>query len=686
GDPATNGTAAGELADRPQASEGSDGEAEPDPSIEPAPADETGPTDRAEADDQTAAAAAEPVDTEPDDDPRPTDVPPADTEPVDTEPDDDPRATDARPADTEPVDATPGGDPRATDVPPTDTEPVAAEPDGDPRPSDAAAPVTDLGPAIGDDPSTAGDPPTADEVPALPVPPPPPPGSGDPSPDRSTQPAGRPVAEPMLFRLTDDRPAGIPTGRDRVGAQPTRSAATPPAADSQPAPVPAIILDQPAADRAGRDPQPARFHQSAQVQTAPAQISARSAPARSGRRWPAFAVAILIGGLFGVGAAVVLTQAVDRGSEQAAPATQVAAPTDDGQPAPAAPTIADTAPPPSLVDNGQLSLHGIAFVPGTAELTAASRDRLAEVVDAVAQYPPEATTIAVRTFSEPTAQANRDLSARQAQAVADQLTALGMEFGGLSLDGRGAAPLVDALPVQNFVVVGTGLRASALAPMIDDLSPFAIGIDPGTGTLRPESREVLDRVGQLMAAAPGGTITLAGYAYDQFGGPANQRLAVASTDAAQAYLVDAHGIEPGRVAVVAPGSLPFVVGTDIGTHVELRWGRTAAVAVAVADLDRAALRFTAGSAVLTDAASAQFERLAALLSETGADAVIHIRTATEASVAANAELSSRQAAAVADYLSGTGLDGGQVRVFGGGDVARLRSDGPASEVTVTILP
>ena len=39
-----------------------------------------------------------------------------------------------------------------------------------------------------------------------------------------------------------------------------------------------------------------------------------------------------------------------------------------------------------------------------------------------------------------------------------------------------------------------------------------------------------------------------------------------------------------------------------------------------------------------------------------------------------------------EYLTGTGLTGGQVRVFGGGDVTRLRSDSLASELTITVLP
>ena len=501
-------------------------------------------------------------------------------------------------------------------------------------------------------------------------------------------PEADPILDPDPYPQTEDDHADEPEVSSLFTLAPDEP--EPPEEIQRPTPVPAIIFDDPV-------PPAAEVLIPTEIHDRPAHLAdpsfavqqhqpmARAVLAPTRRRWPAFAGAIALGGLFGVVAALILTQAFGGDEEPGTPPQAVEADVDGDQASVSATQVQPSAPNPLVVD-GRLTFHDLAFAPGTAELTQASQDRLAALAQALSGLDPGPATVSVRTFGGATAQADRDLSVLQAQALADSLVALGVQFDQISVVGRGAAPLTESLPVDNFIVIGSGLRASALAPVVDGLSPFAVGIDEQSGALRPESQRVLDQVGVLMAATDEGSISLAGYAFSQAGGPANKALAEQATMAAKQYLVETYGISPDRVSTVTPGSLPFVVGSSVHTHVQVAWGSAATTAVAVAQLDRAALTFGPGSDQVSPAAAAELDRLAAIIADTSAEAVIHIRTATEPTPSANAQLSSRQAAAVTEYLTGTGLTGGQVRVFGGGDVTRLRSDSLASELTITVLP
>ncbi len=425
------------------------------------------------------------------------------------------------------------------------------------------------------------------------------------------------------------------------------------------------------------------------------QLNPTAAPPPAKRRWPAFVTAIVVGGTLGIGGAVLLTNMQNDGDEdtqssqaplvanevtgQEATGTETSVGQDDGG-------AAEQSTSTSLLADGQLIAHAVGFVPGTTELTETSQATLQLVAASVAELPPEPTAITVRTFTQPTAEANRELSEQQAVALGDYLAALGVEFGGLSLRGVGAAPLAQAMPVENFVVARPSLRTTDITDTIAAIGPFEIGVDPDSLQLRPESIQALSQIGTALNRSDEGSVSLAGYSYDRPTAEANKAMATAAVDAAREYLTTVHQIDPTRLLVLAPGSLPYVLGPTQGGHVEIKRGRSVAVDVAVHSVEQPLVSFAAGSDALSGAAAEELGRVAGLLTEAEAQAVISVRSSGESSADANRRLSDLQADAIASYLADTGLAEGQVRVYGVGDIERLRSDTATSEVTITVLP
>lgn len=497
------------------------------------------------------------------------------------------------------------------------------------------------------------------------------------------------TAKPKTSEPTPAEPEALPaTHRREPSEQPPSFFAQALPVPPPPASSPSIVLDT-TTPRLGA-PQPVGGDVTPVA--APGLRSPHGVPERAPRRWVPFAFAVSIGAVLGVGGALLLTwlQSDDVIDAQPAPAVTgadadqpiVAEPIDgqtNEQPAETDPSAA-----PSLLNNNQLRSHGLGFEPGTVELTPAAEANLDRNVAAAQGAAPAPVVITVRTFTEATPEQNRELSKRQAAAVAEQLTSRGLPTSEVVIRGLGAAPFGPDLPVANFVVARANLGADQLQQAMADLGPFEIGIETATDELRPESLFALDRLGEAMAAHRDGSVSLAGYAYAQPSEDGNKQAATAAVAAARDYLTANHQIDPDRLVLLAPGALPFVLGPTVGGHVEVHWGAGPEVAD-IYGLTETPVTFAVGSDALSGAVIEQLDRLADLLIGHPITAVLSVRASSEPSEGANQRLSVGRADAINNYLVDAGVPEDRVRVFGVGDVTSLRSADAGDDLTITVV-
>ncbi len=423
--------------------------------------------------------------------------------------------------------------------------------------------------------------------------------------------------------------------------------------------------------------------------------SDRRAPQRR-RRWPAFAIATGIGATIGIGGAVVLSQLLQF------PRTETAAVSDPAAPlevtAPTSPEASDTdarATQVGTVDepsadlaaaaaDGRLDLNTIRFVPGTVELTDDAEETIQRLATVIETRPDTPISITVRTYSERDAAGNLALSIEQAEALAARLVELGAEPGRIGVSGLGSPLLSPSQPVQNFVIASAGLPQTPLKSVVDDLSPFAVGVDPATLELRAESIASLDQLGAALSST-GQDVGLAAYSFGQADETRNRELAGQAVEAVAAYLVDRHGVDRERISALVPGQAPYVVGAELGNHVELHWGDDAAPAVALQQLPQERIGFVPGTATLTTEGDELLDEVAAAITGSEHALVVDVQTFSEPSKQANAVLSGGQAEAVAEHLLAAGVPAERLRVFASGDVSQFADPGRDGRVILTLL-
>lgn len=407
------------------------------------------------------------------------------------------------------------------------------------------------------------------------------------------------------------------------------------------------------------------------------------------RRWPAFAVATVIGASLGIAGALVLFQFFRPASpELTAPApetpvrtsvTEAPESTVEGNPLQAVGLA-------NLAATGRFELNTIRFVPGTADLTEDSDAMLVEAAEAIAGRPTAPLSIYVRTFSEPTAIANRELSGRQGLRIQERLAELGVPISSMLVNPLGAAPLNEVQPVQTFVVPSSGLEPSDLRTAAQQVNPFAIGLDPVTNQLRPESIVPLTVLGQELAENEATTLSLAAYSYSGAADSWNQEMASVAAEAAAAYLVTNHNIDRSRVSILTPGQTPYAIGAALGGHVFVQWGDGAAINRELESLDLASVSFAPGSARLTPEATGVLDDIAAIGTARQVTLVIGVHTATESTETANADLSLIQAQTILDYLGSAGLDAQNVQVYGSGTMRQFNGQDLPSRIVITAVP
>ncbi len=341
---------------------------------------------------------------------------------------------------------------------------------------------------------------------------------------------------------------------------------------------------------------------------------------------------------------------------------------------------------------GRVDLTSIRFVPGTVEPTESGRRLIEELAEAVLVSGGQPVSVVVRTYSEAGSADNQALSEAQAEALVQLLVAEGVPADQVVAVGQGSGPLSLQQPVPDFIVVNPELGDAVFKRVIADIGTFTLGSRPGgtesgqSGELRLESLAVVDGVGQALVNFEDSTIGLAGYSYFEADNESNRAQAGRASDAVARRLAEVHGIGPDRVTIITPGAAPYVVRPEVGNHIWIRAGARTITAFEVAAIDAAAIDFDAGSPAPSAASGAILDQLAAALAASTDTLVIDVRTYSEATGAANMELSQARADAIAAYLvEDGGIEAGRLRAFGSGASSYFADDG-GSHVTLTVIP
>lgn len=343
---------------------------------------------------------------------------------------------------------------------------------------------------------------------------------------------------------------------------------------------------------------------------------------------------------------------------------------------------------PAAMTN-RLDLTSLRFEPGTTELDGRSSGVVTELGRLLAEQPAVPVTISVRTYTESTPAANLVLSSEQADALATEFVTAGVAPDQIRVRGLGAAPLSQALPVPNFVVLTPQFGDRLLGEALAGQSPFAFGV-PATTTddvwaLRPDGLLAVGQLAETLSAFPDIDIGAAGYSFL----PPSQAGIRAEADTAAAeladFLVTAYGIDPGQFTTIIPGSAVFVPTPEHGNHIWLQIGPASQGAFDIASIDPADLTFEPGTADLDAPGLATVQALADILNTGGATIVVDVRSYDAADAAANQALSEARRDTLAAALTTAGVASEQLRLHASGASSYLSDDG-GSAITITVAP
>ncbi len=397
-------------------------------------------------------------------------------------------------------------------------------------------------------------------------------------------------------------------------------------------------------------------------------------PSTSSRRntnWIGIAAAIALGSALGLVGTFLLSSLRDSPEDTASSETQPEnAPdettTDDAGLAESETTVGQERDVQGDSVATTFGADAIQFSAGTSDLAdqdLATLDRLAEIL---AASPETTATISVRSYSAETSAANYDLSLAQSGAITNYLTGAGVSEEQFSVVPRGSAPFRPSQPVDGFVVVNPGIGQSDFKARLGVINPFAVGLEPGTSSLRPASVAALDQVGEAMTAIESARLTLAAYSFSESSAETNKARASQAAQVASQYLQLNHGIAPGRISTIAPGIAEYQIDSAWSNHVEIKIEDGSTPAFDIASLDASSLTFESNSERITAEGQAVLDQIAAVLASSGATLVVEVFAFSAADSQANDQLSKAQANSINSYLTAKGVSELQIRTFGGG--------------------
>ncbi len=323
-----------------------------------------------------------------------------------------------------------------------------------------------------------------------------------------------------------------------------------------------------------------------------------------------------------------------------------------------------------------VDLRAITFAPGTSDLTPSGSDAVQRLAGALLEHPSVPVAVEVTTDTQPTTEENRDLSARQADAVGAALTAAGVEPDRLVTIGLGRSPGAAGQDVVRFAS-----EDPAVEPALDALDPSPIVLDESL-RLSAGSAPVLDEVAALLLASPGARLHIFGHAFLDDEEASHDRSHTLG-DRVSEYLVAA-GVDADRIDTTGLGDTP--VPTERRVDVTVEVGSRAALAQYLHAVDTSRIRFEPGTTTLTsDGRAAVTEVAAALVLDDGQRIEITAHAFTEDGTAASRNLSHRQGEAVIDALAELGVDRGRLELIALDGASGLPHDRSTSAISFAPL-
>ena len=210
-----------------------------------------------------------------------------------------------------------------------------------------------------------------------------------------------------------------------------------------------------------------------------------------------------------------------------------------------------------------LDLEGFTFAAGTADLTPDGMDAVRALAEILLDHPSIPIAVTVQTTTEASAQENRVLSTRQAEAVVAALIAEGVDMERLAAVGLGPGPSPAATGSE---VLRLASDDPALDASLDDLDTSGVVLDEA-GQLVDGASPALDELAARLAASPDARLELFGHAYLDDPAASHDR-SHALADRAVEYLVAA-GIDGGRLDVFGMGDALVPVEPSVDVALDL---------------------------------------------------------------------------------------------------------------------
>ena len=325
----------------------------------------------------------------------------------------------------------------------------------------------------------------------------------------------------------------------------------------------------------------------------------------------------------------------------------------------------------------------IVFLPGTGELTDMGGRAIDDLAQVLLLDPGRPVEITVSTFSETTPGQNHGLSVAQAATITGRLIEAGVDLERLRGVGLGSSGS-QRPELAGAILFGSndlGLRGQLAqhGPLTLTDTPVALG-----PTFTERQQDHLLGVAGVAANDSDSTFDIVAYAWTESSPDANHELSHAFADSAVAVLTSA-GIAAERLATVGLGERSISVGR-LASVVRVHSDESAAMSVALSQIELDAVTFEPSSAILTEVAERVLDEIVEL---TSLDPVVHFEVAShtysQATSQANHDLSEQQSRAVRDYLVSHGVDPHRLESVAHGDPAHFGLPGRATVTTFTVV-